>query len=297
MADPTDDFDSIFAGISVERAKQPDQAEPLPANEPEASAPSAPTPPKSNAPAADKPPAEEVSQDELKRQLEQALHRERSSAARISAFAKEANRLQGLVAELQRAKEQTPAAPVAAPAPVDDVLTAAPDLAQAVERRISEAVAAANKAAAEANDRADAAAQAAANAQASMDPFIERQRKEQQAQTWIGLDQRFKGFDWRKDIRSAEFDQWLPTAPLAIQELFDNGNTVDESAAVLALFYSATGKLPAPSTPQPSAADPNQARLRLAAGVAPRGVGKPSGPAADDFEGNFAAAARALKQA
>lgn len=297
MNDPQDDFDSAFGDISATRDKAPELAAEPPQNTDAAPAPTAPAPVEGSAEPA--PTAQPDDPAELRRQLEQALHRERSSASRISAFAKEANRLNALVTELQRVKAETPAAPVAAaPPPADDVLSQAPDLAQAVDRRISEAMATANKAVSEANARADAAARAAAEARAAVDPFVEQQRKERQAQTWKGLDERFQGYDWRKDINTPEFDQWVKGSEPWVQELYDAGESVDQSATVLTLFYGATGKKPSPPPTVPSAADnANTARLRLAAGVPPRGNARqPTAPAESDFDANFAAAATQMRK-
>jgi hypothetical protein len=305
VAEPLDEFESAFAQAASERAAEQATATQTPAPEPQANAegspaPSAPaTPEASSAPAQQEP--EPVSVEELKRQLDQAVHRERSSASRVSAFQKEANRLAALVKELQEANAAKAAAPAAAPAPApDDVLTAAPDLEQAVGRRIESALAAANKAVAEANARAEAALQAAEQARASVDPIVAQQQESARSETWRGLDERFKGYDWRSDLKTREFDEWLSDAPDAVKLMFEKGQTVKEGAAVLSLFYGATGKKPAA---QPAAnevrANPNQERLRQAAGVSSRGSSaKPvAGLSDDDFEGNFAAAAKALKQA
>lgn len=306
MADPQDEFESAFAQAGAELAvKQatatPDQAEPKPSEAAESPAPQAPaTPAESSAPQGN----EQVSAEELKRQLDQAIHRERSSAARVSAFQKEKDRL---LAELKQAQEaaakaaqaQAPAAQQPTP-PRDDVLSNAPDLEQAVSLRINEAMEKANKAVAEANARAEAAIKAAEELRSSVDPLVTRRQEESRTETWKALDERFAGYDWRGDLRTAEFDAWLADAPDPVKQMFEKGQTVKESAAVLSLFYSATGKKPAA---QPAAnearANPNQERLRQAAGIAPRGGQRqqPSGPAEDDFEGNFAAAAKALKQA
>lgn len=308
MAEPLDEFESAFAQAASERAAEQATATPTPALEPQADAqgspaPSAPaTPEASSTPAgAETPPQEneQVSVAELKRQLDQAIHRERSSASRVSAFQKEKDRLTALVTELQAAQAAKAAAPAAAPAQApDDVLTEAPDLERAVGRRIETALAEANKAVAEANARAEAAIKAAEQVRASVDPIVAQQQEQSRNETWRGLDERFKGFDWRNDLKTREFDEWLSDAPDAVKLMFEKGQTVKESAAVLSLFYGATGKKPAAPAANEARANPNQDRLRQAAGVSSRGSVKPTaGPSEDDFEGNFAAAAKALKQA
>lgn len=309
MAEPLDEFESAFAQAASERAAEQATAAPTPAPEPQADAegspaPTAPAAPdQSSAPASAQAPAqgnEPVSAEELKRQLDQAIHRERSSAARVSAFQKEKDRLTALVAELQAAQATKAAAPAAAPAPAqDDVLTEAPDLERAVGRRIETALAEANKAVAEANARAEAAVRAAEQVRASVDPIVAQQQEQSRNETWRALDERFKGLDWRNDLKTREFDDWLSDAPDAVKLMFEKGQTVKESAAVLSLFYGATGKKPvAPAPSNDGRANPNNERLRLAAGVNSRGTVKPNaGPAEDDFDGNFAAAAKALKQA
>lgn len=307
MAEPLDEFESAFAQAASERAAEQATATHTPDPDPQANAegspaPSAPATPEASSTPDGAPPQEneQVSAAELKRQLDQAIHRERSSASRVSAFQKEANRLTALVAELQAAQAAKAAAPAAAPAQApDDVLTSAPDLDQAVGRRIESAMAAANKAVAEANARAEAAITAAEQVRASVDPIVAQQQEQSRNETWRGLDERFKGFDWRNDLKTREFDEWLSDAPDAVKLMFEKGQTVKESAAVLSLFYGATGKKPAaPAPSNDGRANPNNERLRLAAGVNSRGTAKPAaGPAEDDFDGNFAAAAKALKQA
>lgn len=309
MAEPLDEFESAFAQAASERAAEQATATQTPAPELNAEAEGSPAPKapatsgeSSAQPGAETPPKgnEPVSVDELKRQLDQAIHRERSSAARVSAFQKEKDRLAALVAELQAAQVKAAAPPAAkTPAP-DDVLTAAPDLEQAVGRRIESAMEVANKAVAEANARAEAAIRAADQLRASVDPIVAQRQEQARSETWRGLDERFKGYDWRSDLKTREFDDWLSDAPDAVKLMFEQGQTVKESAAVLSLFYSATGKKPvAPAPSNDGRANPNNERLRLAAGIASRGSsGKPAaGLSDDDFEGNFAAAAKALKQA
>lgn len=305
MADPQDEFESAFAQAGAELAVKQGTATPTQAEQPpdDAAANPAPMVP-ANADDNSAPQGnDQVSADELKRQLDQAIHRERSSAARVSAFQKEKDRL---LAELKVAQDAAAKA-VQAPAPAtpppqarDDVLSNAPDLEQAVSLRINEAMEKANKAVAEANARAEAAISAAEELRASVDPLVNRRQEESRTETWKALDERFTGYDWRGDLKTSEFDAWLADAPDPVKQMFEKGQTVKESAAVLSLFYSATGKKPAaPAAANEARANPNQERLRQAAGIAPRGGQRqqPSGPAEDDFEGNFAAAAKALKQA
>jgi len=296
--DLADSFDEAFA----EFAKTPESA-PAPASEVDddavvaAPAPTAPAASDDEQPAADP-------MGEMQRQVDDARHRERSSANRVSAFAKENNQLKSVVDEMRRQLDElmaAKAAPVRTAAPVDDdVLDQAPDLNAAVQKRVSTATAGLESTVAELRKKVEQAQQEAEQANQRLQPIISREDRKQHEEVWNGLDERFTK-SWREDIRGADFDGWLQGQRQEIRSIYTNANTVEDSASVLTLYYAAKGKpmgSPAPTPAPAQPANPNTERLRRAAGVAPRGnVRPPTGPAPDDFDGHFAVFSQALKQA
>jgi hypothetical protein len=325
---PEDDFEAMFAEATAANATPSDEgvadagdaaatataaetpapqapapAAAAPAAEPAAAAPAA-------APAANELPAE-LSPEDLKRQIAEAIHRERSAAQRISAVARENNDLKALVQRLQAQVSQTAAAPSAAsaapaaPAAPDtpDVLTEAKDLEAAVVKRAAAMVEPLKKQLEETIGRVDKATQAVSQVQEAVTPIQERTQRETFEATWKALDQVF-GEQWRTDVRGDAFTGWIAQQPAQIQDLYAKAVTPEESAKVMNLFYAEKGNRPSPApaaaAPAPApAANPNQQRLRLAAGIAKTGAPPraPAGPAPDDFDANFEAATKALKQA
>lgn len=291
----TDQFDAAFAEFS----KQPEA--PQPAEAPAAPEPEAAAPPAQPAPAEPEPKSEAPSVDELQKQVKEALHRERSSANRISAFAQENNKLQSMIAEMRQrldALDAAKAAPAAAPATDEaDVLANAPDLEAAVQKRVRAVTAGLESTVTELRKRLDQTEQVATQAKAGLDPIVAREERQQHEAVWNALDTRFSPA-WRDDIKTPDFDGWLKEQPRQIVEIFETAKTAQDSASVLTLYYSAKGKPIPAAAPSAPAANPNTERLRMAAGVAPRGNQRPpSGPAVDDFEGNFAVFTQALKRA
>lgn len=293
-----DQFDAAFAEFS-KQPEAPPQAEAQAAPEPVA----ATAPPAQPAPAEPEPKSESAppSVDELQRQVKEALHRERSSANRISAFAQENNKLQSMIAEMRQrldALDAAKAAPAAAPATDEaDVLANAPDLEAAVQKRVRAVTAGLESTVTELRKRLDQTEQVATQAKAGLDPIVAREERQQHEAVWNALDTRFSPA-WREDIKTPDFDGWLKEQPRQIVEIFETAKTAQDSASVLTLYYAAKGKPITAAAPSAPAANPNTERLRMAAGVAPRGNQRPpSGPAPDDFDGNFALFSQALKRA
>lgn len=285
--DPSTEFEQAFAEMAADRTGAP--AQEAPAAEP---APAPPAPEQASEQAA--PAAEVPTLDQVQAQLRDMAHRERSASSRISAFARENNQLKAMVEDLKR-KIGAPAAPApVAQSTEPDVLTDAPDLESAVQRRVNALIEPLNKRLEEAATRADAADRMAAEARQLVEPISRRNADEQIAATHQALDSQFTA-RWREDIRSAEFSDWLPSQPTWVQSLYAEGVTPEDSATVLGRFY-ASGRRPTPTQPAPAAAPSGQTpqqRLRDASGIAPRGAARPkTGPADDDFEGHFAEAAR-----
>lgn len=256
------------------------------------------------APAAPEPaaPTAEVTLEQLQKDVLDARHRERSSANRISAFAQENNKLQAMVNEM-RAKLDELTAAKAAPAPTptqpddDDVLGNAPDLEAAVNKRVQRVTAGLESTVTELRKKLEETQQTATEAKAGLEPILSREQQARHEQTWSKLDERFTP-TWREDVKTETFDSWLKSSPQQIQDLFGRANTPEECAPVLTLYYASTGKPATAPTPSPTTANTNTERLRKAAGVAPRGNLRPAtGPAPDDFDGNFAAFAQQLKRA
>lgn len=308
--DDQDQFDAAFAEFAVKpEASAPEAAaapEAKTAAEPAQPAPATSEPKADATPAAAQPPAEPApSIDELQRQVREALHRERSSANRISAFAKENQSLKTIVEEMQRKLEElsaAKAAPTPAPAPdagLEDVLADAPDLKASVQRLISSEKDPLLKEIEKLRSELAETKGIATTVKQAVDPIVTRETQSQYEQVWKALDDKFSP-SWREDIKSSDFDAFL-NAGEHWKRAFNSAKTVEDSAAVLGAYYTARGieRKPAPAQQAPAPATaPNTERLRLAAGVAPRGNQRPpSGPAPDDFEGNFALFAQQLKRA
>jgi type II secretory pathway component PulM len=297
LEDDQDQFDKAFAEI----ASKPEGDTPAAAVEPAAEpAPAAPA----EAVEAPAPAAPAPSAEELQRQVREALHRERSSANRISSFAKENQSLKAAVDEMRRKLDElsaAKAAPTPAPAPaadLEDVLSDAPDLKASVQRLIASEKDPLLKEIEKLRADLQETRGIATHVQQTFEPIAEREIRSQHEQVWKSLDEKFSP-TWRDDVKSADFDEFLKSGE-HWQKAFESAKTASDSAAVLGAYYVARGieRKPAPAQAASPATNPNTERLRLAAGVAPRGNQRPPvGPAADDFEGNFAEAMKARKRA
>lgn len=268
-------------------------------------------------PAQTDPPAEPPTIEQLQSQLDEARHRERSSAARLSPLTRQINQLNARLAEVERERDALKAKAATAPPPPpaappsqaadedeNDELADAPDLRKAVQRRVEKAVAKAvqplQQALEAANTRLAEVDGRATQAISQIGPIAEQTQEQAWAQARVRLESSFG--DWRSTVGSDGFQGWLEQQPDAIQKMFP-GTTFDEARRVLTLYHAETGapipqaKPPAASTPPaaPPVADPQQRsaaqmqRLRQAAGIAPRGAPAPRVQAdPNDFEGAFA---------
>lgn len=286
------DFEAAFAAsaqaapnaqakVFEEAGDEPDNSTPQDASRERAEASSDPDPARQSAPAA--------SVEALQQDLSQALHRERSSANRLSHFMRENNQLKEQVQSLQRQIDEirtASTAPSSASAPDDglnDVLEEAPDLKAAVERRIQREVKSLREGLAAAHSKLAEVDQTANRAAQTIEPLASREEQRQIESVYEQLD---KSFDnWRGDLRTSQFGQWLDAQTPAIQSMFQGGRTYAEAATVLRLFYAEQGA--STSSAPAKGAPANQQRLQRAAGIAPRAVTKLSSKA-DDFEGAFA---------
>lgn len=274
-------------------APAPAAAAPAPAPAPAAAAP---------APAA--PPAAPPTLEELQTQLRDSQQRERSSAGRISEFARKSNELELQVRALNEKLTKLSAAPAAAPAPAapvadeEDVLTNAPDLERAVARRVEKATRPLVDKLTAAETRLEEVDRTTAAVQQTLEPFSRQEHKTRLETTFSALDETFTAA-WRQTVQDPGFHEWLAARPQRTQELYRNAVDPSDCAEVLDLFYVAHGGRPKPTAPPPSApptggASPNDA-LRASVGIPPsRNGSRPAPLAPDDFDGAFAAATAAL---
>jgi hypothetical protein len=293
------DFEAAFAEQAGRQAQasdaQPNKDEPKPGDKPEPEAPA--EDPLKQSDAAKEPagtakrPADDAGKSDIERQLAEALHKERSSANRLSHFMRENNRLTQLVQTLERENADLKAKVADSPSSAKkDVLAEAPELEAAVRSRVEAALAplrakleAANARLAEVDGGRDFA-EAPAAQQPGRDDALQVASTQQQ------LDAAFPS--WRTDTQSVEFARWLNAQPLSIQNAYEHAVGFNDCATVMRLFYAAKGA-PKQQTADPPAVQQqpsSQDRLRHAAGIAPKGGNAPVPPAEskkDDFERSF----------
>ena len=247
--------------------------------------------------------------ESLRTQLAEALHRERSVANRISSVDSRSNTLARENADLKREiaglKSAKPQDTQVKPGQsIDDVLSKAPELQDAVNRRIDEALAARTAPLQQALDAANAklaeVGETAVQAANAVQPMVQRDAEQAVATVMTQLDQGFTP-TWRQDVRTPEFAGWLNRQRKAVQDIYTNSVSFEDSASVLDLYYATKGGRPKPAASQesgkPGAGNPNpkpaasgQDRLREAAGIAPRSAAVVS-TNKDDFDAAFAEAA------
>lgn len=231
---------------------------------------------------------------ELEAELAQALHRERSVAARISSNDRRSNDLSKANAALQQQVADLTAklaakGSAASAESADDVLARSPELQEAINRRIEAATAqlrAGKDAAEKDSGSADEAAEVTDDQRRIFAQSVDDCR--------AFLDSRFSK-QWRADVDSLEFARWIAKQPDVIQTRFATSVSPTETSDVLEAFYAA-GVRPRASqaqaantntTPPASAGQRQQDRMKQAAGIAPRvAVEKPDSK--DDFDGAFA---------
>lgn len=296
--DDQDQFAEHFASAQAENnaAAKPAVATPAPATEVVESPPAsteAPAEELAPADAAQVAPEKTVTIEELQAQLKDLQHRERSSANRVSVFMRENQALAAQIAELRKAREAPASAPAPkAPEPNDDVLSAAPDLDAAVAKRVQAVVEPLVKRVAAAEGRVEDIDRVTREVKTAVDPISQKALEEAIASTHKALDLSFTK-QWRKDVSSAKYEEWLSRQPADVQHQAAHAITVEDTSAVLARFYAVHGwPKREPEQPQPTpAGNSQQERLRLASGIQPRGAPRAqAGPKDDDFEGHFAIA-------
>lgn len=307
MSNPDDDFAQGFASAASSAPSEPEQkpeqnAEP-PATEQQAAAPEPAA--ESSAPAAK--PAEQAddagaanggSNRDIERELQDALHRERSSANRISAVMRQNNELANQLKSLQDELNKLKAAPSAAAAPASDekdILDQSPDLRNAVAKRVEQAVAPLQQQLQDAVKRAQEAEAKATTAVQTVEPIGQREQLRQFEETWAALDKEL-GQGWRSDVKDAAFQTWVDADP-DIKRMYATARTPQQSLRVMRMFYAETGRKPAaaqaaapaaaPAAAAAPVANPNQDRLRQAAGIPSRGASRAPVMADDDFAAGF----------
>lgn len=239
----------------------------------------APAAPAADAPApaggttsAEPQPEDEVAR--LRRELQEAQHRERSASSRVSAFHRKLNEVQQ---ELQRVRQAPPApAPAAESAAEDqaleDLKQEMPEVAKLVERLVEKRV-------------APQVAQVEQRIEETVKPLREDAEQRRLSQELQPVEQEFP--DWNKTIFSDEFEAWKSNLPPALQDAWGKASTGQDALYFLRLYRdSKAAANPPPPAPAPSPQD----RLARAVGIPARGQASPTSglPPADDFEGNFA---------
>ncbi len=213
----------------------------------------------------------------LRRKLQEAEHRERSASARVSAFHRKFNeaeqRLKDLQAQLEAAKK-----PPEPPSQDDQEALAAlqemPELGKAVDRLVSQRVAAAVKPLEEQVQRVGADVEPA-------------KRAAEEAAVRRELEIVEKEFpDAQQLVKGDDFVKWIEAQPPVIQAAWSNASTGADALAFLRMFDREVRK---PNAPVASAAGPKKELLR-SVGIPSRPAQSPQGgmPAEDDFDGAFA---------
>ena len=249
-----------------------------------------------------KPEAQEPSQEPdgqvqaLQRQLTDALHRERSSANRISSFMRENNalkaRVQELESEVSALRSRAQAITAEASGEEDDSFGEAPELKRAIERRVAAIVQPLQAELDETKDRLRRTHERADMAAQAIEPLVSRAQQAEMDQIFGGLDAEF-GATWRQEVATERFAQWLQTKSPAIQQLYNAGTTLHEAAEVLDLYRAQTGALSQgkhvhhSKTPE-QIAQARAAQLRHSAGIrSGLTTSKPTSATGDEFGDAF----------
>lgn len=243
---------------------------------------------------------------ELTRQLAEAQHRERSSANRISPLNQQNDSLRSENAQLKARISELEKQLASAPAnsggggDADDALSEAPDLRQAVVNLVDKQVQPLRQQLTEAQRKAQEAEQRASQVAQVVDPIVSDRQEQELQVIFGGLNQRYDG-DWRAEIKQDRFKSWLSTQPQAIKDLYLNGETLNESAAVLDLYSSQTGHLKrkeagGQASPEEIARQRNE-RLAKASGLKSGGGAPAVKKANDDFDSAFNEFAPSLAKA
>lgn len=294
--DTQDEFEAAFnEAVSRRESKAPAtiKADAEPEQEPEES--QSAEPPQSE--------AQPSEIEALKRQLADALHRERSSANRISSFARESNSLREQVAELQaEIKALRERAVAMQPEEDDDSLSDAPELKQALDRKLARVISPMQQELDATKEKLRQTQERAAQAAQAIEPLVNKAQEAEVEQIFSALDAEFHG--WRDEVKTERFQHWLASKSPAIQHLYHNGTTLGESREVLDLYRSQTGSMrpsaSATKTPEQIAAA-RAAQLRASAGIrsgiASNQTQRRSGDEFGDAFEEFAAQRRARRNA
>lgn len=263
-------------------------------------APLADKQPAQDAPAASDKPAEGAAElpkgneadplESARREIAEALHRERSSANRLSHFMRENTQLKDKLADVEKKVNElsaAKAAPAKAPADegeLDDVLAGAPDLKAAVEARIKRATASLRSELDEFKGRLTKVDEAASKAAAELQPLRERDEQAEAQRVYTELDRQFTG--WRDEVTSPAFRTWLEAQPREVQHLYQTGRTVAQAATVLKLYRADSGASGKPAPAGQDTAAANAARLKDAAGIRSKAT-TPKPDDRDSFSAGF----------
>ena len=235
--------------------------------------------------------------DDLRRQLTEAQHRERSASSRMSARDRQSNAVAQENARLKAQLEalQKPAPKPAAQEPQEpDVLDDAKELEEAVNVRVRKQLKPFEEQMAAANARAAAAEEAAARANGFIQPIVDDRAAKAVADVHTHLNDNFGGWQEAVSQKNEQFHGWLDSQPDAIRSLFEHGKTVADTSAVLTLYSAQTGHQF--TRKQSAAADAgadkrtanSSSALRNAVGLPSRPAGSSARPDPSDFDGAFA---------
>lgn len=282
-ADQVSEFDAAFREVASRRSGQEPPAASEPPKEDSVEATAKPEE------SVEKPPepAPKPAEPDLQKQLADALHRERSSANRISAFARQNEELRRQLSDLSD-KLNKSAAPAAPQSHEPDMLDQTPDLEAAVKRRVKELIDPVMKTIDEVAKRAGAADEKATKVIEVVEPIRQTDKQRQFNETYAELDKQL-GTKWREDMPSVQ--EWASKDPDTHKQ-FSSATTPIQCLRLLRNFYAEQGQaMPTPAKPEPEApakpASPNTERLRMATGIPSRSTVTPAMSAADEFSATF----------
>ena len=263
---PEDEFAAAFAEAAAQRRGEEVQSPP--AENPPKDAPAADARQETPADPAPEPTLEQRL-EALQRERDEAIHRERSASARVSAFHKKLNAVQS---ELESFKAKPPA-PAEAPEKDEELeaaLSEMPEIAKLVDRLVDRKVQQSVK---QVEERVDQA----------VTPLRKRAEQDELASEIAVVDKEFP--DWRQTVYTPAWDEWLATKSPAIQGAYAQAKTAADALEFLRMYRSEKGQKPA--DPQPQAT--RQDRLSKSVGIPSRQqpAVKSGAPAEDDFEGAF----------
>lgn len=275
------EFDAAFKEAAAAiRGSQPTAPVPAPPTEEPAPLEEAPAPAPEE-PAPEPPPEDE--REQLRRQIKELEHRERSASSRVSAFHKKLNQV---TSELEALRANQAAAPAAAPDEDDPELKALmdemPEVAKLVNRLVDGKV-------------GQRVAQVEQRVEATVKPFREDAERQAVKAELATVEQEFP--NWSELVYSQPFQSWKDTLPPAMRTAWDNASTGADALAFLRMYRNETSP-PAAPAPSASPAASRQDKLAKAVGLPSRNsLPTQSGaPAAEDFDGNFEYFAKQMRR-